>query len=291
MNQIKQYYIGIDGGGTACRARITDDSNTSLGEATAGSANVFQNHQLAWQSVQSCVNEAANQAGLTQTDIANAIVVAGLAGAEVTSCADQFKALVQGFKEFHLLNDAQTACLGAHSGKNGAIYIVGTGSIGIAYDSGAWRRVGGWGFPLDDIGSGAWLGQQAIRTALKQLDGMTPKSAMTEKVWQQFNHQADKLITWSQTASSGQYGQFAPLVTEAFSDDDPEANSIIQTQINQISEQIKTLVTSEMPLSLMGGLAQWLTPHLPAEIQNQLTPSQGDALSGALLYAQKRNEL
>jgi glucosamine kinase len=114
---------------------------------------------------------------------------------------------------------------------------------------------------------------------------------MTEKVWQQFNHQADKLITWSQTASSGQYGQFAPLVTEAFSDDDPEAHSIIQTQINHISEQIRTLVTSEMPLSLMGGLAQWLAPHLPAEIQNQLTPSQGDALSGALLYAQKRNEL
>lgn len=291
MNHIKQYYIGIDGGGTACRARITDDSNTSLGEATAGSANVFQNHELAWQSVQSCVNEAAKQAGLSASDLSDAIVVAGLAGAEVTNCAAQFNALVQGFKEFHLLNDAQIACLGAHSGQDGAIYIVGTGSIGIAFEQGSWRRVGGWGFPLDDIGSGAWLGQQAVRTALKQKDGVIPKSDMTEKVWQHFNDQADELISWSQHASSGQYGQFAPLVTAAFAQNDPEAQAIIQTQINHISEQIRTLVTSDMPLSLMGGLANWLVPHLPADIQNQLTPSQGDALSGALRYAQRRNEL
>ena len=33
-----QYYVGIDGGGTSCRARLRDHQGRLLGEAKGGSA-------------------------------------------------------------------------------------------------------------------------------------------------------------------------------------------------------------------------------------------------------------
>ena len=49
----------------------------------------------------------------------------------------------------------------------GGIIIVGTGSIGSAVVGGCEVRVGGYGFPISDEGSGADLGLHAIRLALR----------------------------------------------------------------------------------------------------------------------------
>ncbi|EAR07756.1 BadF/BadG/BcrA/BcrD ATPase family protein [Reinekea blandensis] len=287
MTDTQHYYIGLDGGGTRCRARIADTQGNTLGEAVSGSANVFQNAKQAWQSVQSAISDANQQAGLSSSELTQAIIVAGLAGAEVNSCASEFLSLVQGFQHFTLLTDAQIACLGAHNGQDGAIYIVGTGAIGIAFESGHWRRVSGWGFPLDDIGSGAWLGQQAVRAALRAHDGVTPASDMTNQVWDHFNHSSENLLTWSGSANSGDYGQFSPLVTRAYKAGDPVALNIVQQQLDYLSEQMNSLVTNDLSLSLMGGLSDWIAPLLPMQLQNRLTPSQSDALTGALRYAQR----
>lgn len=287
MTDTKSLYIGLDGGGTRCRARITDAQGQTLGEALAGSANVFQSAAKAWDSVNFAIREAGRHAGLSREALADAIIVAGLAGAEVNSCADDFRSRIQGFNHFTLLTDAQIACLGAHRGRDGAIFIIGTGAIGIAVEAGHWRRVGGWGFPLDDIGSGAWLGQQAVRAALRQRDGVICASTMTEQVWQHFHHSSEALLTWSGSAGSGEYGQFSPLVTQAYEERDPIAQDIVRQQLAYLTEQINSLVTNDLSLSLMGGLSHWIAPLLPMDLQHHLTPSQGDALSGALLYAKR----
>ena len=57
--------------------------------------------------------------------------------------------------------DAYIAALAAHSGSPGAVIIVGTGSVGYRIEAaGHCRLVGGWGFPIGDEGSGAWIGRQ-----------------------------------------------------------------------------------------------------------------------------------
>jgi glucosamine kinase len=289
MNTDSAHFIGIDGGGTSCRARISDSSNNILGEAKAGSANVFQNHQIAWASVQEAIRLANIEAGLTDHALRDSYIVAGLAGAEVPECAEQFKALVTGFSHFTLLTDAQIACLGAHGGEDGAIFIIGTGAIGLSLNQGTWSQISGWGFPLDDIGSGAWLGQQAIRTAIRQEDGTLPDGPLAQSIWSHFENNRSKLIQWSQKATSGDFGFFAPLVLEAAKAGDNNAASIINEQIETLTHQINALVTNDLPLSLMGGLSDWVAGNLPMPLQQRLSPTQGDALSGALLFAQKRN--
>ena len=289
MTIVKSFKIGIDGGGTSCRARIIDFAGNLLGEGKAGSANVFQNHQTAWHSVQQAIAAANAQAQLSNQQLAESHIVAGLAGAEIKPCAEKFLSLVEQYRHFTLLTDAQIACLGAHGGGDGAIFIIGTGAIGLAYKQDEWQQVGGWGFPLDDMGSGAWLGQQAIRIAINQRDGIIEDSVLADSVWQRFDQESEQLIAWSQQASSGHYGEFAPLVIDAFHQHDPHAISIAKQQIDLLSRQIAVLLKNQLPLSLMGGLASWVTSQLPTELQQKLTISKGDALTGALQFAQRRN--
>lgn len=289
MTSKLNYLIGIDGGGTRCRARISDSQGNILGEALSGSANVFQNDALAWESVSSSINEAINVAGLPVRAAKESYIVAGLAGAEVRSAVNKFLTRVENIGPVEVLTDAQIACLGAHSLNDGAIYIVGTGTVGIARTGEQWQKIGGWGFPLNDEGGGAWLGMQAIKTAIKQHDGLTTQSLLCEKVWQEFPNGIDQLVAWSQHASSGDYGQFSPLVTEAFDENDIHANIIVNEQINILTEQISTLINAQLPLCLMGGLSIWVQQFLPEALKQKLKEPDGDALTGALLLARKRN--
>ena len=45
------YYVGIDGGGTSCRARIRDQHGQLIGEGKSGSANILLGVDLAMSSI------------------------------------------------------------------------------------------------------------------------------------------------------------------------------------------------------------------------------------------------
>src|SRR3984893_11225393 len=68
-------------------------------------------------------------------------------------------------------SDANVACLGAHRGRDGGIVVLGTGSIGFASVKGRELRIGGYGFPISDEGSGADVGLQAVRLPPRAPDG------------------------------------------------------------------------------------------------------------------------
>ena len=74
--------------------------------------------------------------------------------------------------------DAVAAHLGALGGRGGAVVAVGTGAIAIGTDlRDRWKRVGGWGHLFDDRGSGAWIGIEALKAAIRTHDGVTTDAA------------------------------------------------------------------------------------------------------------------
>ncbi|WP_280174172.1 BadF/BadG/BcrA/BcrD ATPase family protein, partial [Pantoea deleyi] len=79
------YLLGIDGGGTQCRARLTDLQGRLLAEATGGPANVWSAYDAALTSVDQLIDRVFLQAGLTPEALAQTALVAGLAGANVAS--------------------------------------------------------------------------------------------------------------------------------------------------------------------------------------------------------------
>ena len=91
------------------------------------------------------------------------LLVSGALGAEAT-----LKEIVHPFASVRFISDGLAACLGAHGGADGAVVVAGTGSIGVGLIGGRELRFGGYGFPISDEGSGADIGLQAIRLALRR---------------------------------------------------------------------------------------------------------------------------
>ena len=95
---------------------------------------------------------------------------------------------------------------------------------------------------------------------------------------------------WVMDAAIGafDYGSFAPLVLKAVAAHDNLAEALMAEQIQLLSRQIQALPAHGRGLCLMGGLAETIAPKLTRDIQIRQVPALGDALSGALYYAQTR---
>ncbi|MFP3326381.1 hypothetical protein R0K05_25365, partial [Planococcus sp. SIMBA_160] len=76
------------------------------------------------------------------------------------------------------------------------------GSCGLALPRNLPRQIGGWGFPISDAGSGAWIGLGAIRQALEALDGMAERGPLAEAVLARFDDDAEQAVAWLDEATS-----------------------------------------------------------------------------------------
>ena len=114
----EHFYLGIDGGGTSCRARITGQNQDILGESITGSANLFQNPEGTFSAIVSAAKDAAYQAGITLDQLVAGI---GLAGGGLKTTKALLYDWKHPFKDAFFATDAQIACIGAHESTPGAI--------------------------------------------------------------------------------------------------------------------------------------------------------------------------
>lgn len=278
----KHYFLGIDGGGTSCRARLTDANLNIIGEAVTGSANLFQNPDGTLASIIKVTSDVIEGTGIAMNQIHAGI---GLAGAGIKSCQKVLAEWQHPFKSFSFATDAKIACIGAHNGDSGAILIIGTGICGWVESPEKSINFSGWGFPIADQGSGAWLGFRAIQETLNAVDGIVAETKLTQKIIKHFNDQPDAISHWSKQASSADFGGFAPWVVDAANDEDAVGLQIMneQTQfVEKLLQSIQSQNTSKR-LALMGGLSSIVENKLSLSVQNSLSKPFSDALNGALL--------
>ncbi|OAI49476.1 hypothetical protein AYO45_02330 [Gammaproteobacteria bacterium SCGC AG-212-F23] len=283
-------FIGIDGGGTKTTARIENMHGDVLAEAAGGPANVRISVERAWQSIEATLAIALQLAGLRLDDKAYRFHAGmGLAGLEVAAAGEAFLARSHSFATLKLCTDAHTACLGAHLGGDGAIIIVGTGVVGYQIQSGKTNKVGGWGFPNDDEGSGAWMGLEAVRHTFKWIDGRNEVSHLAKSVFDFFQNSVEKLSNWINTADSTQYATLAPLVIEQAKQGDVAAVIILQKAAQAVDEVACTLEKLQqqreplLPCALVGGIAPFVAPYLSERQRARLVPCQKNPNVGAIL--------
>ncbi|WP_395831117.1 BadF/BadG/BcrA/BcrD ATPase family protein [Elstera sp.] len=285
----ERLFLGVDGGGTTSRARLTDANGNRLGEGRSGSSNLNMGIALAADSILAATREALAAAGLPESRLGDIVGGFGLAGGNVTALADALRRQPFPFANIDVTSDAVVACLGAHGGNDGGILIVGTGSQGLALVNGTMKTVGGWGFELSDGGSGAQLGLAALRAALLAFDDLGPASGLTDAILARFAGGPPDAAVWGKTATPSDYGSFAPLVIEHFGKGDPVAQTLLAQSINAISAMMRRLIQFGADrIALMGGLAPIFQPLLPPEIQAILVEARGDAMDGALAFARRK---
>jgi glucosamine kinase len=288
LTQVR-YLIGVDGGGTATRARLTRIEGQVLGAAESGPSALGQGIDQAWRNVLEAIDGAFQSAAIANWRSDECAVGLGLSGAIVASQTRAFIDAARRFERLALANDAFTALLGAHAGRPGAIVIAGTGSIGDALlHDGTHRSVGGWGYPIGDEASGAWLGMQAMRRTQTAVDGRAPADAMVRAVQAVAGNTRDALLAWCERAGQHAYASLAPLVF-ASEDADPWAAALLDSAARAIEEIALTLDPgAALPLVVAGSIGERLKPRLASGVQARLVEPAGDALDGALHLIRQR---
>lgn len=286
MTSSPPYFLGIDGGGSKCRARIRDDRGTLLGEAVGGSSNIYQDFEGSLANIVSAATEAARSAAI---DLSSLHAGLGLAGIVTSVGVEKIQAAHLPFASVTADNDAFIACMGAFSGQNGGIVIAGTGSIGLGLVDGQRHMVGGWGFQLGDHGSGAWLGHHAVRRAALVLDGLLQPTGLIDAVLERSGRTRQTLSRWSETATPKDYAAFAPLVFEHAAKADVQGMTIVIEGASAISKLGNALLArGAQRLCLMGGLSQVYLPYLNADVRAALVSPQADAVDGAIMLARRK---
>ena len=281
-------YLGIDGGATRCRARLQTAAGATVGEGLAGSANPRHGQDDARAAILAATRQALEGAGLDAGAVDRIHAGLGLAGVGQAADRHRFLTWAHPFRSCVLMTDAEVACLGAHGGGDGAVIVLGTGSCGVAMVAGQVTRIGGWGFPVSDQASGAWIGLSAVRRALLAHDGMAEPTALTGAVMTVFDGDPERVVAWQSTAGPADFGRLAPLVFEHGAAGDAEAAVILSDAANDVAQMASRLRSAGAPrLSLLGGLAAPIGPWLPGDLTANLQAPQGDPLSGALLLARR----
>ena len=278
--------LGIDGGGTTCRARLCTTDGALLGEGEGGSANCCLGIDEAFAQVFVATRAALSEAGLDESALGRIHACLGLAGANLSSIAAEARDYPLPFAQAKIVADAEIACIGAHRGGDGGIVIIGTGSCAEARIGGQRVRLGGWGFRLGDQGSGAAIGRAAASHALRAQDGLTGPSAVSRLVIGQTFADAEALVIWAEAAKPRDYAALAPAIIRLAADGDTVAESIVRDVARTVDELVKGLIDAGVALiALMGGLAAPIRPWLESTALAPLVYPAGSALDGAIILA------
>jgi glucosamine kinase len=289
VTQTRKFFLGIDGGGSKCRARIRDQSGILMAEALGGASNVYQNFEGSMRSIIAVATDASKQAGVAISDLHAGL---GLAGIVTSIGAEKVGQVGLPFASVTPDNDAYAACVGAFSGGDGGIVIAGTGSIGYAIVGRDRHMVGGWGFQLGDHGSGAWLGHHAVRRAALALDGLLQPTGLIEEVLKRTGRTRNELSRWSESATPRDYAAFAPLVFQTAASADVQGMTIVIEGASAISKLGHALLArGAKHLCLLGGLKDVYPPYLDADVRAALVRAEHDAVDGAIMMARRAQGL
>ncbi len=181
-----KYVLGIDAGGTKTRALLADTTGRVLASATGGGANLRTHGELEVEKVlHALAEEAEGRAGVR----ADALAV-GIAGADRPDDHAVLRTVLRriGFKDRVVVtNDARIAFVAGSPLRVGVALVCGTGSIAWGCNGGGEiARAGGWGWHLGDEGSGFWIGERALRAAMRAGDGRGPRTVLVDSALAHF---------------------------------------------------------------------------------------------------------
>jgi glucosamine kinase len=280
-----KFVLGIDGGGTSCRAALATVDGTVVGRAKSGAANIRTDLTGARVNIVEAARQAFVAAGQDPELIPQTPAVLGLAGANVGTYRQQLEAILP-FSISCVETDAEIALEGAVGSGGGAMAILGTGTAYMARKNGKSRAIGGWGFQVGDQGSGARIGRDLLEQTLLAYDGIRQGSSLTQAMLAIFRDNPEDLVEFTTNAKPGDFGGFAPKVFEHAEKGDIVANWILDKAIADVEAALGVLdLGDDDPLCLLGGLAPLYSPRLSARYRALLKPPLDDALGGAVQMA------
>jgi N-acetylglucosamine kinase-like BadF-type ATPase len=262
-----KFWLGVDGGGTNCRAVILGANDEVLGEGHAEAANHIRvGMEAAINHVVQAVTEACRQAKIELPDVTAACV--GLAG---VSHPDHNRQMLSALKEalpisdITLETDARVALAGATGAKPGVVIIAGTGSIACGVNSrGRFARAGGWGPVMGDEGSGSYIGRRALESVMMSYDYRGEPTSMMEPILRHFGvmspPELPPVIYDDPDKAMREIAQLSKIAVRAAEEGDKVASGILKDAAKELAvaaiaviEQLR-MERDEFQVACVGGV-------------------------------------
>ncbi len=225
-----QWVVGMDGGGTKTAALCkSSDPTHPLRRSEAGPCNV---------AAMDPVDAAANvERCLTVLNIVPGEVAAltvGVAGYSAASKRRHFTQILHARflnAKVEVLPDYLIAHSGAFADGVGVIVVAGTGSVAYGVNPiGESAVVGGYGYLIDDAGTGYGLGRQVLMGASHTLDGIAGCDQVSNLFFEKTGIRTrEDLIAsvYGGALDRAAIAALAPIISEAASNGDSYASSIL----------------------------------------------------------------
>jgi glucosamine kinase len=274
-------FLGIDGGGTGCRAAVADGSGRILGEGRAGPANIASDIMAARDNILIASCHALTLATGSDAGLRDLAAGLGLAGANAAGAAGALRAALP-FARMRIETDAIAAVKGALGDRNGIVAAIGTGSVFASQRVGVIRQIGGWGLALGDEGSGARLGRSLLAAALGAADGFRPMTPLLREILDEHGGM-EGVIAFSLAARPADFAALAPRIMTS---DDPAAREVVAQAVEDVAASVAVLQTDPpLPVTFIGGLGAAYAERLAGRWE--ILPALGSALDGALMLARE----
>jgi N-acetylglucosamine kinase-like BadF-type ATPase len=255
--------LGLDVGGTSSRALVRDREGAVLGRGEAGGGN--PNSHPPKQAAREVERAAA--AALADLDPARVrAAVLGMAGASTMGdpgVSAPFEAvwtrLGLGCRA-QVVTDCEVAFAAGTPEPSGTVLIAGTGAVAARIEQHRLAATaGGHGWLLGDEGSAFWLGREAVRVALRALEGRAPRDDLTELVLRRLGADERKgVITAVNAAPPIRLAELAPLVTSAADGAVPTASELVRRAADHLAGTAAATRcdTDPSPIVLAGSLVE-----------------------------------
>ncbi|SOC13666.1 BadF/BadG/BcrA/BcrD ATPase family protein [Rhodobacter maris] len=265
-------YLGIDGGGSGCRAVLADAAGAVLARAESGPANIASDFDTAAARLDALAREV-----IGARPMAEVRAVLGVAGANLSGAGPRLAAMLP-FRA-KVVQDIATSLRGALGADDGIVAAIGTGSVFARQRAGEMRVIGGWGFRLGDEASGAWMGRLMLNRITRMIDGYAPLTPLAKAVLADLGG-GPGLVSFTLTKTPGDHARLVYRMAAAL--EDPLSQEVLAETRGELRRAIGVLQCDPpLPVVWQGGLGATLAlDDWPRQ------EPQGTALDGALAMAQ-----
>lgn len=254
----KMYLLGIDGGGTKTDLALADIDGNIIRTHKTGSCNPVD---IGLDEAKKVLKDGIYKI-CGDIPFSSIYAFAGISGGTVADRKEKLKEFFDefGFRSFINDSDNRNIIAAGLGSADGMTVIVGTGVCVYTQINKEHKRIAGWGYLIDNGGSGYNLGRDALNAYFCAYDKTGPATLLTDEIDKIYPGGTQKIMGYIYEGGKQAIASFAPVVFEALEKGDEVADNILKRNTEEVALLIKAAAKDfrdeQIPVVLAGGLTK-----------------------------------
>jgi N-acetylglucosamine kinase-like BadF-type ATPase len=250
-------FLGIDAGASATKWVLINDSGTiASGRRDAMDGHIYREASL--ERMRRVLSEISEEI----KDFKVSAVYMGITG--VTQDGSIEREIETSFKcPSRVVSDIELAYRANFEVGGGILLYAGTGSVAYAIDENSEvHKIGGWGYLLGDEGAGYWIGKEAIRLSLFEIEKKSTikEGSLVDQILKEIQvSDWNGIKTFVYSKDRAEIAALSKIVDRAAEAGDPEAISILKNAASHLGDLVNrtdgVLVRKSLPVKFTGGIS------------------------------------